>query len=208
MCNEDKAHSFPYNFVMNQLTMQPALLRLILNIQRPACTGFGHAHAKFDFWSNSHTDNHRGCAPPHRSPHFSPPHSPRDMRSHSVLDGFVGLSSLLRPEVAAMFSAMLAAGSVGLNYYGSLLTENKRVELQKEVSRTSEEVLKSVAPCLWLGVCSLRRQTCITLSAVHVGRSCLEATRLAGLDCQCVADAGAPSMFVASPISFLHCKAT
>lgn len=49
------------------------------------------------------------------------------------LDGFIGLSSLLKPEVAAMFSAALAAGSVGLNYYGNLLTESKRVELQKEV---------------------------------------------------------------------------
>jgi len=37
-----------------------------------------------------------------------------------------------------MFSAMLAAGSVGLNYYGSLLTENKRVELQKEVEREKQ----------------------------------------------------------------------
>jgi hypothetical protein len=32
-----------------------------------------------------------------------------------------------------MFSAAMAVSSVGLNYYGTLLTERKRAELQKEV---------------------------------------------------------------------------
>eukprot|EP00879_Flechtneria_rotunda_P009843 GHRR01010295.1.p1 GENE.GHRR01010295.1~~GHRR01010295.1.p1 ORF type:complete len:468 (+),score=159.46 GHRR01010295.1:777-2180(+) len=37
-----------------------------------------------------------------------------------------------------MFSAVLAIGSVGLNYYGNLLTESKRVELQKELDREKQ----------------------------------------------------------------------
>jgi hypothetical protein len=48
------------------------------------------------------------------------------------------MSALLKPEYAAVFSALLAAGSVGLNYYGNLLTESKRVELQKEVTAPVE----------------------------------------------------------------------
>jgi hypothetical protein len=52
---------------------------------------------------------------------------------HTGLESFLGLSALLKPEVAAVFSAVLAVGSVGLNYYGNLMTESKRVELQKEV---------------------------------------------------------------------------
>jgi hypothetical protein len=34
--------------------------------------------------------------------------------SASALDGFIGFSSLLKPEIAAMFSAVLAVSSVGL----------------------------------------------------------------------------------------------
>lgn len=51
----------------------------------------------------------------------------------NVLEAFGGLGNFLRPEIAAMFSAVLAVGSVGLNYAGSVATESKRVELQKEV---------------------------------------------------------------------------
>eukprot|EP00879_Flechtneria_rotunda_P021601 GHRR01022768.1.p1 GENE.GHRR01022768.1~~GHRR01022768.1.p1 ORF type:complete len:298 (+),score=65.33 GHRR01022768.1:228-1121(+) len=70
------------------------------------------------------------------------PHQPIQRGSsvavRSGLDGFLGLSALLKPEVAAMFSAVLAIGSVGLNYYGNLLTESKRVELQKELDREKQ----------------------------------------------------------------------
>jgi hypothetical protein len=55
---------------------------------------------------------------------------------YTGLESFLGLSALLKPEVAAVFSAVLAVGSVGLNYYGNLMTESKRVELQKEVGST------------------------------------------------------------------------
>lgn len=49
---------------------------------------------------------------------------------------FCGGSSLIAPpchDITSVASSAAAAGSVGLNYYGSLLTESKRVELQKEV---------------------------------------------------------------------------
>ncbi|KAF6261278.1 hypothetical protein COO60DRAFT_1502215 [Scenedesmus sp. NREL 46B-D3] len=66
---------------------------------------------------------------------------------HTGLESFVGLSALLKPEVAAVFSAVLAVGSVGLNYYGNLMTESKRVELQKEFDREkqAEAVLQELA---------------------------------------------------------------
>jgi hypothetical protein len=57
----------------------------------------------------------------------------RPLLVRSSLEGFQSLSNLLRPEIAAVFSAAMAVGSVGLNYYGTLLTERKRADLQKEV---------------------------------------------------------------------------
>ncbi|KAF8071343.1 hypothetical protein HT031_001427 [Scenedesmus sp. PABB004] len=65
----------------------------------------------------------------------------------SGLEGFLGLSAFLKPEVAAVFSAVLAIGSVGLNNYGNVLTESKRVELQKELDREkqAEAVLAELA---------------------------------------------------------------
>ena len=50
------------------------------------------------------------------------------------LDAFTGFGSFLRPESAAVFSAMIAVGSVVLNLWGGLLTERKRAEIQQEVS--------------------------------------------------------------------------
>lgn len=47
-----------------------------------------------------------------------------------------------------MFSAALAAGSVGLNYYGNLLTESKRVELQKEVRAVAAVFLQRLQDLL------------------------------------------------------------
>lgn len=41
-------------------------------------------------------------------------------------------------EMAAVFSAIVALGSVSLNLYGSILSERKRAELQKEVRHMSE----------------------------------------------------------------------
>lgn len=49
------------------------------------------------------------------------------------IDSFVGFSSLMNPEVATIFSAIIAVSSVGLNLYGNLLREKSRVDLQREV---------------------------------------------------------------------------
>lgn len=51
----------------------------------------------------------------------------------SGLDSFTGFSSLMKPELATVFSAMIAVSSVGLNLYGGLLQEKSRVALQREV---------------------------------------------------------------------------
>lgn len=83
-----------------------------------------------------------------RSRISSRPGAPKPKRGsrlimYTGLESFLGLSALLKPEVAAVFSAVLAVGSVGLNYYGNLMTESKRVELQKEVrSRATGHVVK------------------------------------------------------------------
>lgn len=58
----------------------------------------------------------------------------------SALEGFTGFSSLMRPELAAIFSAVIAVGSVGLNLYGGLLTESKRVDLQRQVRTVCDDV--------------------------------------------------------------------
>ncbi len=65
-------------------------------------------------------------------PHLQPKR-PVDLPRASALEGFTGFSSLMRPELAAIFSAVIAVGSVGLNLYGGLLTESRRVDLQREV---------------------------------------------------------------------------
>lgn len=74
--------------------------------------------------------------------------------ARSGLEGFLGLSAFLKPEFAAIFSAILAIGSVGLNYYGSLLTESKRVELQKEVSHVLCCCAATGRACLGAGMCA------------------------------------------------------
>lgn len=48
-------------------------------------------------------------------------------------DGFLTLGSLLKPEAAALVSAAVALSSVGLNYYGSLATEQRRAALQAQL---------------------------------------------------------------------------
>ncbi|KAJ9511175.1 hypothetical protein QJQ45_013203 [Haematococcus lacustris] len=48
---------------------------------------------------------------------------------------FQGVSSLMPGEVATLFSAVIALGSVCLNLYGGLISERKRAELQKELVR-------------------------------------------------------------------------
>ncbi len=57
----------------------------------------------------------------------------------TALEGFTGFSSLMRPELAAIFSAVIAVGSVGLNLYGGLLTESKRVDLQRQVGTACDD---------------------------------------------------------------------
>lgn len=47
----------------------------------------------------------------------------------------------MRPELAAIFSAIIAVGSVGLNLYGGLLTESKRVDLQRQVGPACDELV-------------------------------------------------------------------
>lgn len=42
-------------------------------------------------------------------------------------------SNLMNPEVATIFSAVIAVSSVLVNLYGGVITERKRAELQKEV---------------------------------------------------------------------------
>ena len=46
------------------------------------------------------------------------------------------LGGILRPEIAALISSIIAVGSVGLNMYGRILAESKRAELQKDVRAT------------------------------------------------------------------------
>jgi hypothetical protein len=48
-------------------------------------------------------------------------------------DGFLTLGSLLKPEAAALVSAAVALSSVGLNYYGSIATEQRRALLQAQL---------------------------------------------------------------------------
>jgi hypothetical protein len=50
------------------------------------------------------------------------------------MEGFTGFATLMKPELAAVFSAFIAVGAAGLNLYGGLLTEGRRVDLQREVS--------------------------------------------------------------------------
>jgi hypothetical protein len=65
----------------------------------------------------------------------------RGVRSDvSALESFTGFSGLLRPELAAIFSAVIAVGSVGLNLYGGLLTESKRVDLQRQVGPSCDDL--------------------------------------------------------------------
>lgn len=64
-----------------------------------------------------------------------------------------GGSSVIAPPchitAAVSCSFAAAAGSVGLNYYGSLLTESKRVELQKEVGGGSGERQRGLTDSRW-----------------------------------------------------------
>jgi hypothetical protein len=50
-----------------------------------------------------------------------------------VLEGFSGVSNLMAPEFATVFSAIIAITSVSINLYGGLLTEKRRAELAREV---------------------------------------------------------------------------
>ena len=50
-----------------------------------------------------------------------------------ALEQFIGMSSLMKPEIATIFSATVAVISVSLNLYGGLLQERSKSELQKEV---------------------------------------------------------------------------
>lgn len=52
---------------------------------------------------------------------------------YASLDAFTSVTNFLKPEYAAVFSSLIAAGSVGFNVYGGLLQEKKRVELQREL---------------------------------------------------------------------------
>ncbi|GLC48587.1 hypothetical protein PLESTB_000114100 [Pleodorina starrii] len=52
-----------------------------------------------------------------------------------VLEGFSGVSNLMAPEFATVFSAIIAIISVSINLYGGLLTEKRRAELAREVER-------------------------------------------------------------------------
>jgi hypothetical protein len=89
---------------------------------------------------------------------------------HTGLESFLGLSALLKPEVAAVFSAILAVGSVGLNYYGNLMTESKRVELQKEVRSVSACVFQS-AVAHWVSWLTCRMACRITCRSKLVIRA-------------------------------------
>lgn len=113
---------------------------------KTAATGHGLRHV-------GHLSQQVPCSPLHgRSRISSRPGAPKPKRGsrlimYTGLESFLGLSALLKPEVAAVFSAVLAVGSVGLNYYGNLMTESKRVELQKELDREkqAEAVLQELA---------------------------------------------------------------
>ncbi|GIL89125.1 hypothetical protein Vretifemale_17004 [Volvox reticuliferus] len=52
-----------------------------------------------------------------------------------VLEGFSGVSNLMAPEFATVFSAVIAITSVSINLYGGLLTEKRRADLAREVER-------------------------------------------------------------------------
>uniref|UniRef100_A0A383VER7 Uncharacterized protein n=1 Tax=Tetradesmus obliquus TaxID=3088 RepID=A0A383VER7_TETOB len=111
-----------------------------------AATGHGLRHV-------GHLSQQVPCSPLHGCSRISSrPGAPKPKRGsrlimYTGLESFLGLSALLKPEVAAVFSAVLAVGSVGLNYYGNLMTESKRVELQKELDREkqAEAVLQELA---------------------------------------------------------------
>ncbi|GFR49501.1 hypothetical protein Agub_g11538, partial [Astrephomene gubernaculifera] len=77
------------------------------------------------------------CLP--HPPHLLPlPHRrrcPPPCRAAGVLEGFSGVSNLMSPEAATIFSAIIAISSVALNLYGGLITEKRRAELAREVER-------------------------------------------------------------------------
>jgi hypothetical protein len=58
---------------------------------------------------------------------------PAPPRASSGFDGFLTLGSLLKPEAAALVSAVVALSSVGLNYFSSLATEQRRAALQAQL---------------------------------------------------------------------------
>ncbi|EFJ49130.1 hypothetical protein VOLCADRAFT_89961 [Volvox carteri f. nagariensis] len=60
---------------------------------------------------------------------------PRVVCRAGVLEGFSGVSNLMAPEFATVFSAIIAITSVSINLYGGLLTEKRRAELAREVER-------------------------------------------------------------------------
>jgi hypothetical protein len=69
-------------------------------------------------------------AAPHRRSQRNLPLPPPQVGG---FDGFLTLGSLLKPEMAALVSAAVALSSVGLNYYGSLATEQRRASLQAQL---------------------------------------------------------------------------
>lgn len=68
-----------------------------------------------------------------RPSHPRPLPTPPCTSAGGGFDGFLTLGSLLKPEAAALVSAAVALSSVGLNYYGSLATEQRRASLQAQL---------------------------------------------------------------------------
>ena len=51
------------------------------------------------------------------------------------------MTYLMKPEMATFFSACIAVSSVGLNLYGTLFTEKRKSEIQREVRAAWQAVM-------------------------------------------------------------------